>query len=290
MNDQVLCICGKVPLRQGFSKNFDALFCPNCRSRHFVSPVGKPIREFCYNQNAGKYSETAYLYGKQLRWAHHKLAVRKWAGRKVLEIGCFNGFFLDELKKRGADVYGYDVNEHALRTGRRIFALEGRLYSSFDDLRREGPFDDILFIDVIEHVDDPVNFLAEMGSMLKVDGRISIAGPTLERGFHDKSDYPPHHKWWFSNTGLNGFLSRSGYKVEEVLTQRDGALFLRNLVGKMFHGLTVREFYGDIGVGPLKVQDPWMEKVYESLAWLGRAAFSAARIPYCSTIIIAVRS
>ena len=192
MNESATCICGTALVRQHFSKNFDALGCIACGSKHFAPTSVDGAREFRYDGNNGKYAEASYLYGKQLRWAHGQLLRRPWGGKKVLEIGCFNGFFLDELMKAGADAYGFDVNEAALAVGRKLFGLDGRLFSSLETPRANGPYDVIICIDMLEHLDAPEDFLREVGSILADGGHLVIAGPTLERRFHDKSDYPPH--------------------------------------------------------------------------------------------------
>lgn len=287
---QQQCVCGASMSRQPFSEHFDALHCDRCESKHFIAPENCEAREFRYDADNAKYAESSYLFGKHLRWAHRELLGRPWAGRKVLEIGCFNGFFIDELRQAGADVYGFDVNEAALEVGRSLYGLQGRLHASLDALKVIGPFDDILCIDVLEHLDSPEAFLSEIASMLRPGGRTVIAGPTLERGFHDKSDYPPHHKWWFSRSGLQAFLRRNGYDVNDVLIQRDGLLLLRNFIGKLIHGIRQREFYGDAIVSAPTNDGPVISRIYDAAAKMGQWACTLLRVSYCSTVLIASRS
>jgi SAM-dependent methyltransferase len=284
------CICGSAMSRQPFSANFEALRCDRCESRNFIAHPNGEVREFRYNADSNKYAEHNYLFGKHLRWSHRELLAMPWTGRMVLEIGCFNGFFLDELRQAGADVYGFDVNEAALEVGRSLYALEGRLHSSLEDLKALGPFDDILCVDVLEHVDSPEAFLSELTSMLRPGGRAMIAGPTLERGFHDKSDYPPHHKWWFSRSGLQTFLRLHDYHVTDVLIQRDGLLLLRNFIGRLVYGMRRREFYGDAAVLPPGNTGPVSSRVYGAATTIGQWVCSALRVSYCSTVMIASRS
>ncbi|HXF93566.1 MAG TPA: class I SAM-dependent methyltransferase [Nitrospiraceae bacterium] len=289
MLDCPMCICGLALERKSFSTNFDAWICSNCRSHHFMPRHSESAREFLYGGDNPKYNEASYLCGKQLRWAHRRLLARQWSGKKVLEIGCFNGFFLDDLLRRGADVYGFDVNETALAVGSKLFGLEGRLFSSFEAIQKLGTFDEILCIDLLEHLDSPGDLLQEIGSMLDSKGKIVVASPTLERRFHDKSDYPPHHKWWFSRRGLEALLKRSGYTVNEVYIQRDGLLMLRNFVGKVLHGFQRREFYGDGIIGSPVAMNRIVAVTYDTAAWLGHLLFTVLGITYCSTLIIAAK-
>lgn len=290
MNTRSHCICSAPLTREQFAPHFDALKCNGCGSSHFVAAERGPTPpEFKYDGQNDKYAQDDYLYGKQLRWAHLELLKENWAGRKVLEIGCFNGFFLDELRKLGADVWGFDVNRHALSVGQKLFGLGEKLDDSMSILAEQGPFDDILYIDVLEHLDWPENVLDEALLMLKPRGRVIVAGPTIERRFRDKSDYPPHHKWWFSRVGLKSCLQQKGLNIGYVAVQRDGLLFLRNFLGKAMHGLGKKEFYGDT-----KVEAPQFDSTigrfsYSICAKIGIGLFSVFRISYCSTIIIGVK-
>lgn len=291
MNTRTHCICSAPLSRKPFAVHFDALECGQCGSSHFVATEKGPTPpEFRYDRENDKYAQNDYLYGKQLRWAHLELLKQNWTARKVLEIGCFNGFFLDELQKVGAEVYGFDVNRHALSVGQKMFGLDDRLDDSMASLALNGPFDDILCIDVLEHLDWPENVLDEVISLLRPGGRVIVAGPTIERRFRDKSDYPPHHKWWFSRSGLKACLHQNGFRVTSVAIQRDGLLFFRNFLGKALHGLRKREFYGDAKVAAPQFDSPIGRFLYAIAAKLGIGFFTMLRISYCSTIITGAKA
>ena len=283
-----MCICGGTSNPQAFSSHFDAWHCESCGSTQFVPNAGS-ASEFDYSGDNGKYADESYLNGKQLRWAHRTLLAESWAGRRVLEIGCFNGFFLDELKNSGADVYGFDVNVDALRVGAKIFSLSGRMESTLDKALANGPFDDILCIDVLEHLDEPTQLMTALIGHLAVNGRLVVAGPTAERGFHDRSDFPPHHKWWFSRSGLSAFLAHEGYEVQRMVMQRDGMLLLRNIIGRLMSGMGKREFYGEATVIAPDTSRGWMGSAYVAATRVGEWLMRATGRTYCSTVIHAVR-
>lgn len=290
MKTKDTCICSSELRRKTFSENFDSLHCNNCGSSRFAAKLngsGCPAPEYEYGGDNEKYAEKSYLHGKQLRWAHKELLKQDWVGRKVLEIGCFNGFFLDELKKRGAEVYGFDVNHEAVTVGIELFALENRLDVSLERLSTYGPFDDILCIDVLEHLDQPGSFLDEMYILLKPGGHMTVAGPTVERRFHDKSDFPPHHKWWFSRPGLQTLLQQHHFEVIATSIQRDGLLFARNFIGRALVGLGKKEFYGDTSIKAPSMDASNRRVLYAMLSALGTALFTVLRIPYCSAIFVA---
>jgi SAM-dependent methyltransferase len=283
------CICGGPAAPNPFSEHFDVFTCVECRTQQFQARAGVEAPEFKYDTANDKYNQPAYLHGKELRWSHRELLKLSWQGRKVLEIGCFNGFFLDELRQLGADVYGVDVNLAALTAGTALFRLEGRLHQSIDAVRALGPFDSVVCVDVVEHVDDPVAFIALVSSLLRARGTIHVAGPTLERRFFDKSDYPPHHRWRFSRPGLTRFLENSGYRVTDCMIQYDGLLMLRNWIGKLLNGHGRKEFYGDVAVPPPTFTGRGMQAAYAIASRGGEFLFRMLRIPYCSAVLVATR-
>lgn len=282
-----MCICGSRLLCESFTNNFDAHVCTNCNSTNFIHKSDITPPNFNYDGGDEKYSNENYLYGSEMRWAHHQLLKLNWSDRRVLEIGCFNGFFLKELELVGAKPYGHDLNNRAIKVGEDLFGLKGVLSTSLNLLRDLGPYSDVLCVDILEHLDDPKLFLKEMSDFLDRDGKIYISGPTIERKFHDKSDYPPHHKWWFSRKGLELCLKQCGYRVVDIKIQRNGALMFRNFIGCMLSGFSKKEFYGN-GV-TFSNKNIVIKSIYRILDVFGISIFTLLGIEYCSSLIIAER-
>jgi SAM-dependent methyltransferase len=279
------CICGSGLEVRGFSDNFNVHRCVDCRSCHFIARVGSGNVEFDYCAASDKYSDSSYLHGSSLRWAHRTLLARGWRGRKVLEVGCFNGFFLSRLSVAGASVYGVDVNAEALSVGRRAFRLSN-LFSSLDDIYEFAPFDDIVCIDVVEHVDCPEQLVEFFATILGAGGRVHVAGPTVERRIHDKTDYPPHHRWWFSRMGLRQMFGRLGFELERMDIEYDALLMVRNLIGLAANRTGVqREFYGDVSAAAPSLDRGLVGWVYRCVSRIGWCAFKCLGISYCSTVM-----
>ncbi len=287
MKNENSCICGNSFRKKPFSKHFDVLFCEECLSRNFVRNNISDERNFDYNKENAKYSDPKYLKGRQLRWAHKNILRRSWKGRKVLEVGCFNGFFLDELRVRGADVYGFDLNKTAIDVGVEMFGFQGKLDTDLEKILKLGPFDDILCIDLLEHLHNPGKMVKMLSPHLNHEGQLIIAGPTVERKFHDKSDFPPHHQWWFSRNGLKKLVTRMGFHVHGVEVQRDGLLFIRNIVGRALKKGDIREFYGDEGIVAPDTSQGILGRAYNLLSYLSFFPMFVLGLSYCSTIIYA---
>jgi SAM-dependent methyltransferase len=93
-------------------------------------------------------------------------------GRRVLEVGCFNGAFLNyldgEWQKFGVEP-SYQAAQLALTRGVEILA------GSLDELGPDvGSFDAILAIDVVEHVVEPLPFFRQMSNLLASGGVLLI--------------------------------------------------------------------------------------------------------------------
>ena len=84
---------------------------------------------------------------------------RRYAGHRILDMGCATGNYCTVLSRFGFDVTGADVNaeyvEIARSRGVNAVRIEGRV--PFPD----GSFDTVLSFEVIEHVADPDQLVRE---------------------------------------------------------------------------------------------------------------------------------
>jgi 2-polyprenyl-3-methyl-5-hydroxy-6-metoxy-1,4-benzoquinol methylase len=136
-------------------------------------------------------------------WYRRHLVVYEWiasrlAGRRVADMACGEGYGSDLLAGRGAaSVVGVDANpeahEHArLRYVRPNLRFERALVESFSE-----PCDAVVFLQTIEHVEDPGAILEHFKSMLSPGGTTFVSTPnllTLAPPGAAKSDNPWHLK------------------------------------------------------------------------------------------------
>jgi len=134
-------------------------------------------------------------------WFRRHLAVYEWiaarcAGERVVDMACGEGYGSDLLAAAGAaSVVGVDANpeahEHAkLRYRRANLRFERDLVESFAE-----PCDAVVFLQTIEHVEDPGAILAHFRSMLAPGGVAYVSTPnvlTLAPPGAEKSDNPWH--------------------------------------------------------------------------------------------------
>jgi 2-polyprenyl-3-methyl-5-hydroxy-6-metoxy-1,4-benzoquinol methylase len=139
-------------------------------------------------------------------WYRRHLAVYEWIGarvigRRVLDMACGEGYGSEVLSRGAASVVGVDANpeayEHArLRYRRQNLSFERGLVETFGEGAR-GSFDAVVFLQTIEHVQDPVAVLEHFRALLAPGGVVYVSTPnllTLAPSGAEKSDNPWHIK------------------------------------------------------------------------------------------------
>jgi 2-polyprenyl-3-methyl-5-hydroxy-6-metoxy-1,4-benzoquinol methylase len=95
--------------------------------------------------------------------------------RKVLDIGCGYGYFLELAKERGWNVSGIEIVESAIQAVRRKFRDQNVFYRSFGKASfSKNCFDAITLWDVLLFINDPYTVLRECHRILKTGGVIGI--------------------------------------------------------------------------------------------------------------------
>src|ERR1700674_4794078 len=83
----------------------------------------------------------------------------------LLDVGCFSGMFLRNARKRGFEITGIEPNQDAFTHVRNLLGckvVHGSLTSAHFSANH---FSAISFLDVIEHVEDPV---ADLRAALRI--------------------------------------------------------------------------------------------------------------------------
>jgi 2-polyprenyl-3-methyl-5-hydroxy-6-metoxy-1,4-benzoquinol methylase len=102
---------------------------------------------------------------------------REWmAGKWVLDAGCGAGRFLDVVARTGAEVVGLDLSR-AIDAARDNLGRRERVHfvqaSIYELPFRDGAFDGVYCIGVIQHTPDPLAAVRALPRVLKAGGRIA---------------------------------------------------------------------------------------------------------------------
>lgn len=177
-------------------------------------------------------------------------------GKKVLDVGCYDGFISEKIAKEGNDVIGLEISKEGVKScnNRGIKCLEQNLEKKFPF--KENTFDVVFAGEIIEHVFDTDKLLQEIKRVLKPEGSLVITTPNiaaLTRRLRLLLGRNPHidiglispqgeksagHIRYFTIKSLEQLLCRNGFKIERWRT--DFILFysLRLVkLGKLFPSL-----------------------------------------------------
>jgi len=192
-----------------------------------------------------------------------------------LDFGCHHGAFLSTLRdKRIGRLVGVDVCEEAVTKGQQLFPeleiikIREAAKLPFDD----ATFDSVTILDVLEHVYEQAELLAELNRVLKDGGKLIVTVPgkhlfsLLDLG-NFKFLFPKLHRWYyclghsrqeyeyryvsnpdaligdisakkrwhehFSRPKLQEFLTQAGFTVIDF----DGTGFFSRVISNMNHFL-----------------------------------------------------
>jgi 2-polyprenyl-3-methyl-5-hydroxy-6-metoxy-1,4-benzoquinol methylase len=133
-------------------------------------------------------------------WFQRHLAVYRWvaercAGLHVLDMACGEGYGAGVLASRAASVTGVDANPEAHEHARLKYARPNLRFARDLVERYAEPCDAVVFLQTIEHVEDPAAVLRHFRGMLRPGGTVYVSTPnvlTLAPPGAERSDNPWH--------------------------------------------------------------------------------------------------
>ena len=146
------------------------------------------------------------------------------SGRRILDVGCGPGFFLQTAQDQGWESVGIDPAPYAVDFAISIGvdARVGRLDEDFVE-SIDQPFDVVHLHGVLEHVRDPIKVLDLIRRILCANGLLylSVANDFnpiqmvlwKECGFDPWWICPPEHLNYFSKESLNELAIYTGYSI-----------------------------------------------------------------------------
>ncbi|MCL2410702.1 MAG: class I SAM-dependent methyltransferase [Treponema sp.] len=140
----------------------------------------------------------------------------------VLDIGCATGSLLASLHERKWRVTGVEISPCA-DYAKKVRNLDVRSEKLEDNNFPDKSFDVVLASHLIEHLNDPKTFLAEIHRILKDEGYCFITTPNIS-GFQArlfKNRWRSaifDHLYLFSAVTLKKLLRNTGFKIESIHT------------------------------------------------------------------------
>jgi len=110
-----------------------------------------------------------------LRFNYFDQKAPQWAGQRVLDVGCGGGFTCEFLAQRGAQAWGIDPSSACIAAARvhgaaADFSITYKVATAEALPFPDCHFDRVICVDVLEHVADPQQAIAEISRVLKPGG------------------------------------------------------------------------------------------------------------------------
>jgi 2-polyprenyl-6-hydroxyphenyl methylase / 3-demethylubiquinone-9 3-methyltransferase len=111
-------------------------------------------------------------------------SLRPFHGLTLLDIGCGGGLVAEPMARLGFAVTGIDAGAEAIDAARThaeaaALAIDYRVAAAESIAEAGTRFDVVLALEVIEHVADPADFFAAVGTLVRPGG--AFVGATLNR-------------------------------------------------------------------------------------------------------------
>jgi len=187
--------------------------CSSCKFIFYDKLPSKDELDSVYSN----YSRETYITSA----SHNKLVqilseiINSNSIKKVLDIACGECYHLDALKEIDPHLELYATEHESAKANvlsKGFQFIDGEFYPKTDI-----KFDLIIFTEAIEHINDPLEFLANAHELLSPNGLIYMTTPcitSLERilmgdqwGMID----PPEHLSYFGKRSMHYALKRSGF-------------------------------------------------------------------------------
>jgi SAM-dependent methyltransferase len=163
---------------------------------------------------------------------------------RLVEIGCMHGDFVEQARRAGYDAVGLDLSENAVewaKTHRPGMVELGTLDAATPD----ASVDVVAAFNVVEHMDDPGEFLEHVRRVLTPNGVLIVETPSQESIYHhvlfargkllagrpglDVGMHPGTHIFKFGKKAWKNVLRRRGFSLLEM---RAKSTPLRELLAK----------------------------------------------------------
>lgn len=184
--------------------------------------------------------------------------VKKYKSDKgiVLDIGCSNGTMLDIFQKEGWETWGVEPSEnaeYAIDKGHKV------LQSTFEKVKITPDYFDVIILNhTLEHLDNPLEVLTKINTLLKKGGIVLVDVPNFG--------------------SLLSELSREHWIY--LLPNEHNFQFTKDSLGKIFEKANLNVIYFESRSGIFEFDDPIFELKQSLFGMKKRFITSILSLPY----------
>jgi SAM-dependent methyltransferase len=165
---------------------------------------------------------------REERRRHFAAYLDEVAPGTLLDVGCGSGDYAAAMQRRGWNVRGTELDPMAAQVARAKHGIAVDVGELADIGCPDGAFDAITARHVLEHVQEPVAFLAECWRILRPGGRLVIVTPNVDslghRHFAERwrGLEQPRHLFLYGSASLRALFGRIDVEPVEVFTSAQG--------------------------------------------------------------------
>jgi SAM-dependent methyltransferase len=203
---------------------------------------------------------------------------------RLVDVGCGAGGMVPYVAEFGYAI-GIDPSPEVIEFARRN-GIQARLGSLPADVSRAGeePFDVVLLLDVLEHIDDDGSALRGLHAVLRPGGVLLLTVPAFQF-LWSKHDVVNEHRRRYTRAALAQRLRQAGFAVEKI-SYFNTVLFppiaAVRVAGRLFRGR--RPEVSDM----VAVREPF-NGILHSLFAVERHALAAVSFPFGVSLIAVAR-
>jgi 2-polyprenyl-3-methyl-5-hydroxy-6-metoxy-1,4-benzoquinol methylase len=219
-------VCGSAQRLQEFSKYGIGIFqCLDCTLRYsgkipnltediYSNAAYLPAAQKSYMENVSYRKER---FGKE-RLELIRIHMGDLKGKKILDVGCGTGWFLETAKEQGMEIFGQELGKELRewtenRIGTDIFSC------GIEEIDPDFCFDVITMFDVLEHVPDPLQLVRHSKRLLDEDGILLIFTPNFDSlsiyvmKEHSNLIAPAEHLTYFTKKSVEVLAQKTDMKI-----------------------------------------------------------------------------
>ncbi len=141
----------------------------------------------------------------------------------IVEIGCGQGYLTYALRQAGMNVVGLDLSEKGISIAKKNFGDFYHCMSLQDYVSATGVRPRfIVCTELIEHLENPLQFVNDMLSLCSPDGGLILTTPNKHQFQKSiwNTELPPVHLWWFGPKSMKAIADRIGAEIQ-IVSMRD---------------------------------------------------------------------
>jgi len=226
----------KNTLRYGVKRR--VLYCQQC-GLVYLEPKGTTSTEYysgedyrqTYGPNLKKVADCREIFETYLPFQNEiikEIEPILRADMRVLDVGCSTGHFLAALKGLVGVRVGMEFNQNEVEFIKTNLDFPVYTEPLEKAVIQEGPFDLVTALQVVEHIEDPLSFLHDLGKNIKLDGYLYLELPNIHDimldGYHiagyEEFYYREPHVSYFSEKTLGQLVDQAGFQGTIKTVQR----------------------------------------------------------------------